>query len=169
MQLPIYLYLANKHPKFNNIDIAGFYLQKILNNEIVAEKKYTYEELKKKNLLLQGYSNDNLNILNYFDNTYEDSKVIKSLKMTSKGFYSYSKVFNNETINKLVKISEDKIKEASNDILSAKFDINPKRVGINNLGCEFCSFKDVCFMKEKDIINLKEYKNMEFLGGEDNA
>lgn len=169
MQLPIYLYLANNHPKFSNIEFAGFYLQKILNNEIVAEKRYTYEDLKKKNLLLQGYSNDNLNILELFDSSYEDSKVVKSLKVSSKGFYAYSKVLNSITIDKLIKISEDKIKEASRDIMSAKFDINPKRIGINNVGCEFCSFKDICYRKEKDIVNLKEYKNMEFLGGEDNA
>lgn len=169
MQLPIYLYLAKKHPKFNNIEIAGFYLQKILNNEIVAEKKVSYETLKKKNLLLQGYSNDNINILSLFDDSYEDSEVVKSLKTSSKGFYAYSKVLDSHTINELIKITEEQIKKSSNDILEAKFDINPKRIGFNNLGCEFCTFKDICFKNEKDIVNLKEYKNMEFLGGDENA
>ena len=169
MQLPIYIYLAKNHPNFEKIEVAGFYLQKILNNEIVADSHHTYEQLKKKNLLLQGYSNDNIDILKCFDDTYTDSSVIKSLKTTQKGFYAYSKVINNDTINKLVNIVEDKIKESSDNILNAKFDINPKKIGYDNLGCEFCKFKDICYMSEKDIVNLKEYKNLEFLGGDDNA
>ena len=39
---------------------------------------------------------------------------------------------------------------------------------MNNVGCEFCGFKDICFMKEEMIEHLKEYKNMEFLGDDDN-
>lgn len=162
MQLPIYVYLTRN--KFNNVEIAGFYLQKILNNEISADGKHSYLELKKKNLLLQGYSNSNTNILSYFDSNYEDSNVVKGLKTTKTGFYSYSKVIDNDTLDRLVTITEDKIKESSNNILKGIFDINPKKIGINNLGCEFCKFKDVCFKTEKDIVNLEEYKNLEFLG-----
>lgn len=169
MQLPIYIYLANKHPKFDRIEIAGFYLQKILNNEIIADKKNSYEMLKKKNLLLQGYSNENQNILEYFDDDYADSSMIKGLKLSSKGFYAYSKVITNNTIDKLLTLTEDKINSSAKNILDAQFMINPKRIGVNNLGCEFCAFKDICFHTEKDIVNLKEYKNMEFLGGDDNA
>ncbi len=169
MQLPIYIYLAHKHPKFKHIEIAGFYLQKILNNEIVADKKNSYETLKKKNLLLQGYSNENQDILEYFDDDYVDSSMIKGLKMSSKGFYAYSKVVSNDTLDKLLAITEDKIKSSAQSILDAQFLINPKRIGTNNLGCEFCSFKDICFHTERDIVNLKEYKNMEFLGGDTDA
>lgn len=169
MQLPIYIYLAHKHPKFDKIEIAGFYLQKILNNEIIVDKKNSYETLKKKNLLLQGYSNENQNILEYFDDDYADSSMIKGLKISSKGFYAYSKVISNDTIDKLLTLTENKINSSAKDILDAQFMINPKRIGVNNLGCEFCSFKDICFRTEKDIVNLKEYKNMEFLGGDNNA
>lgn len=166
MQLPVYIYLTRNHPKLNNIKVAGFYLQKILNNEIKADLKHSYEDLKKKNLLLQGYSNENTAILDYFDDSYADSLVVKSLKQTSKGFSSYSKVLDNKTIDEITDLAESKIKESTKDILDGKFDINPKRIGINNLGCEFCTFKDICFRTEKDIVNLKEYKNMEFLGGD---
>ena len=139
------------------------------NIKINADSKNSYEDLKRKNLLLQGYSNSNTDILEYFDNSYTDSSVVKSLKMTSKGFYSYSKVLDDKTIDKLVSITEEKIKESTNDILNAKFDINPKRIGGKDLGCEFCKFKDICFKTEKDVVNLKEYKNLEFLEGEESG
>ena len=45
--------------------------------------------------------------------------------------------------------------------------VNPKKIGMDNVGCEFCQFKDICFMKEEMIENLKEYKNMEFLGDDE--
>ena len=169
MQLPIYCYLAKHYEEFDNIEIAGFYLQKILNNEIIAKEKCTYDDLKRKNLLLQGYSNSNEKILSMFDDDYNDSTVIKSMRTSSKGFYAYSKVLDSSTIDKLVNLTEEKIKEASENILKAKFDINPKRIGVNNIGCEYCKFNDICYHSEGDMVNLKEYKNLEFLGGDDNA
>jgi ATP-dependent helicase/DNAse subunit B len=119
------------------------------------------------NLRLQGYSNEEVNILDKFDSGFENSRVVRGLKTTSKGFANYSKVIDNDKIDKLVSIVDSKIDDATKDIREAKFDINPKRIGKINYGCEFCKFKDICFMTENDIVNLKEYKKLEFLGGED--
>lgn len=163
MQLPVYLFLAKHIPQLKNIKIAGFYLQKILNNEIIKDNTHTYEEQKAKNLLLQGYSNENIEILSQFDPTYNNSSIVKSLKTSSKGFYAYSKVLNEQTIDKLIELVSLKIDEAIDSIINGKFMINPKQVGKVNMGCEFCKFKDICFMQEKNLIKLKEYKNLEFL------
>lgn len=167
MQLPVYLYLVKNSGKFSNVSIAGFYLQRVLNNEILRNYKNTYEQLKMNNLKLSGYSNEEVSILQHFDSGFNDSKVVKSLKTTNKGFYNYSKVIDDNKINKLVDIVDLKIDEAISNIRSACFDINPKRIGKFNYGCQFCKFKDICFMTENDIVNLKEYKNLEFLGGDD--
>ena len=51
MQLPVYLYLA-KEGLFKNAEVIGFYLQKILNNEIIRDPKKTYEQQKEENLKL---------------------------------------------------------------------------------------------------------------------
>lgn len=163
LQLPVYIYLAKK--KFPTAEIAGFYLQKILNNEISKDYKHTYEYLKEDKLKLQGYSNSNIAILEQFDSSYYESKMIKGMRTTSKGIAS-KKVLNNEQIDILEKITEEKIEEAIAGILNASFEINPKRIGMDNLGCKYCQFKDICFFTEKNVVNLKEYKNMEFLGGE---
>ena len=83
--------------------------------------------------------------------------------MGKNGFYSYSKVIDDDKINKIIELVDKKIDEASKEILEGDFTINPKRIGLKNIGCEFCNFKDLCFMNEKNIVNLKEYKNLEFL------
>lgn len=118
---------------------------------------------------LVGYSNSDVNILSEFDKTYNDSLMVKSLKTTKEGFYTYSKVISSENIDKITKIIENKIKENTSSILDCEFDINPKRQKYNEvLGCKYCSFSDICFRKEEDIVDIKEYKNLEFLESEEN-
>jgi len=162
MQLPIYLYLAKNTSKFKNVKIAGFYLQKILNNEINKDYKHSYNKLKEDNLKLLGYSNSDVNVLSKFDSTYQDSRIVKSLKTSSKGFYAYSKVIDNENIDKIVNIIENKIKENAKDIEEANFTINPKKQKDDLIGCKYCKFNDICFRKEEDIVRIKEYKDLNF-------
>ena len=163
MQLPIYIYLVSKSNDFKNIKIGGFYLQKVLQTVINKDQNNSYETLKRNNLKLQGYSNSDTSILELVDSSYNDSKVIKGLRTSSKGFYAYSKVLNDEQINFIIDTVDNKINEAYIKIKNGEFDINPKRIGGINKGCEFCKYKDLCFMKENDIVNLKEVK----FGGED--
>lgn len=164
MQLPIYLYLA-KNSKLKNVQIAGFYLQKIIHNKLPYQKE-NYESAKKKLYRLDGYSNDNIEILKQFDSNYSDSSMIKGMKLSSKGFYAYTKVLNQNQMNKLEQLTKEKIKETTDNILNLKFDINPKKIGQNLIGCEFCSFKDICYQREENIVYLKEQNYHDFLGGE---
>ncbi len=151
MQLPVYIYLIKNEIK--DIKIGGFYLQKILNN--ITDKEKRLDSLK-----LQGYTNSDLDIIDKVDSSFNDSKVIKSLRTSSKGFYAYSKIINDEEIDILNKVVETKIKEASMDILDSKFDINPKEMNNEVIGCKFCKYKDICFVKPKDTVTLKEVKNI---------
>ena len=52
--------------------------------------------------------------------------------------------------------------------MSARFDINPKNIGGKNIGCEYCDYKDICFMKNKDIVYLDKKDINEFLNVEEN-
>lgn len=163
LQLPVYLYLTHHQTKLKNPLIVGFYLQKILHNEISRNDKKTYQEQKEDNLKLGGYSLNNENILEQFDKSYQNSKIISSLKTTEKGFYHYSKILSEDQINKIITLTEDKINKAKENILQGKFDINPKRIGKDNLGCEYCQYKDICFMRPEDIITLEEHTKLDFL------
>ena len=168
MQLPVYLYLIKHYNKFRNPQIAGFYLQKILDKEIQLDGKHTYEQLKRKKLLLHGYSNNNVDILKEFDLSYMDSNIIQSMKMTQKGeFYHYTKTLTNKEMDILSDMIEKKIEEGAKSISEASFEIAPKVVGDKN-GCAFCTFKDICFRTNKDINELPELKTEDILGGDTN-
>lgn len=168
LQLPVYLYLAKNTNKLNNVKVLGFYLQKILDTPIKTSGK-TLIETKKDNLKLLGYSISDEKLLYKVDDSYEKSEIIKSLGLSKNGFYSYSKVLTEKQMDLLYKLSEDKINESISAIRNGEFYINPKKIGDKNYGCEFCKFKDICFRTNNDIVNLKEHKNLDFLGGDEDA
>ena len=168
MQLPVYLYLANNSKKLKNIEVAGFYLQHILNNEITVEKNKTYAEQKKKELQLQGYSNSNTDILSTFDNSYDKSNMIKSMPLTKDNNFSRNaKVLTTEEINYLRDLAERNIHTAATSISNAEFPISPKKIGDINYGCRFCQFKDICFHTNDDIVELDELTKEDVFGGEE--
>jgi len=158
MQLPIYLYLAKNDDDFKNARVIGFYLQKIINNGSLEKKKDS--------LKLEGYSNNNPELLEMFDSSFTDSNIIRSLKCGQNGFYKYSKTISNVEIEKITSLIDKKINEARDKILDADFSINPKKIGDINVGCEFCKNKDICFMKESNLVYLDKYNDFSFLDEE---
>ena len=163
MQLPIYLYLVKNKKDWNSVKVIGFYLQKMIQNEFTNDENKEYQQMKKENMKLEGYSIDKPEWIEKLDSTYMDSCVIKSLKMGKNGFYAYSKILNEEKMNRLEHLVDKKLKEAAEQIENGNFRINPKQIGSKLVGCEFCKYHDLCFQTEKDIVYLSEYKNLEFL------
>jgi len=161
MQLPVYLYLTKNYIK--DADIVGFYLQQILFNKFNKDKNKTLKELKYNNSKLKGYSIGNEDKLSIFDSTYVNSELIHSMKVTNKGFGTYSKVLTEKQIDNIVKLTDDKINECCDAIINAKFGINSKRINNKNIGCEYCKFRDICFVNNKDYVDLDEIKDISFL------
>jgi len=148
LQLPTYMLLSKY--SFKNIRFAGFYLQNItLDNKSERDKE--------KSLKLIGYTNTDKEILKEFDSNYMDSSVIDGIKIKNDGSFSANSLkhmLNDDEINKVIDITKEKIDETINNVLESKFDINPK-YDRANLGCEFCKYKDLCFMKEYDFVKIK--------------
>ena len=150
IQLPIYLYLSD-YLNLRNIVYSGFYLQKFN----ITEDDYR----------LIGYSNSDREILSVMDNNYENSKIIKGMKTLKDGSFSrYTKVLSNDEIEQIKDITKEKINEAIENIKNNVFTINPKTSENKNIGCEYCKFRDICFVKKKDTVEIKK---MEFGGVED--
>lgn len=151
MQLPIYLYLSTK-TNFNNIKVVGFYLQKLFSSTLDNTKDYATAREEK--LKLEGYSVDDVNILSKFDKTFNDSKLIKSMKTSNNGFYKYSKILSKDDIEKIILATEEKVNQTVDNIIDADFDINPKVIDGENVSCKYCSYKDICYRRENDIVYI---------------
>ena len=147
LQLPTYMYLSEY--SFKNIRFAGFYLQNItLDNKSESDKENS--------LKLIGFTNTDKEILKELDSNYMDSSVIDGIKIKNDGQFtsnSLKHMLNDNEINEIINITKQKINETINNILESKFNINPKYDKVN-LGCEFCKYKDLCFMKEYDFVKI---------------
>ena len=161
MQLPVYLYLTKNIDK--DYEIIGFYLQQILFGKFNKKNGKKLIELKKDSLKLKGYSIGNENKLSIFDKTYFDSELIQGMKLTNNGFSYYSKVLTEKQIDNLVDITDNKINECINSIENANFDINPKMINGENIGCKYCKYKDICYKTNRDIVELEDIKDLSFL------
>ena len=166
MQLPVYLYLIHYGRCFTNPIFTGIYYQNILFNYPTWSKKIDKEIHDR--YLLKGYSTDDTSVLEKFDCTYKDSSLIKSMSYSEdKGFGRYSKIIDNDTMYNLIKYVKDEISNKTDKILDADFSINPKVYDKENVSCKYCTFKDIRFMKDKDITYLEKVDNLDFLGGEE--
>ena len=148
LQLPIYLYLSS-NLKIKNTKVVGFYLQKLLSSNLDNTKDLM--TARENSLKLEGYSIDNESELSLFDTTYNDSKLIKSMKTSSSGFYSYSKVLSKEEIDKLISKIDKEVDNVIDSILDSDFAIDPKIINGENVSCKFCEYRDICYRKEKDL------------------
>ena len=166
MQLPIYLYLINYSNVFDNPIFTGIYYQNILFNYPTFNQK-PIQEIKKERIKLQGYSTDDISILERFDPTYQNSEIIKSMKYTDKGFYHYAKVLNEKEVYEIINYTKKEINKDMNEILNGDFAINPKIYDGKNISCEFCNFKDICYHSQKDTVYLDKVIDLSFLGEEE--
>ena len=144
LQLPTYMYLSNY--SFKNIRFAGFYLQNIILDNKTDEEK-------EKSLKLIGFTNKDKEVLKEFDINYMDNSFIEGIKLKNDGSFtsnSLKRMLSDSEINKIIEITKNKIDETINNILNSKFDINPKYDN-GNIGCEFCKYRDLCFMKDYDF------------------
>ena len=103
---------------------------------------------------LEGYSINNEHILSKFDKTYNDSKLIKSMKTKKDGFYAYSKVLSEEEIERIVCKVDEIINKTIDSILGGDFEINPKVINNENISCKYCEYRDICYMKNNDIVYI---------------
>ncbi len=154
LQLPVYMYLSSY--SYKNINFAGFYLQNItLDNKSDEEKE--------KSLKLIGYTNTDKEILENFDSNYMDSSVIDGIKINKDGNFSSSslkRMLSNDEIDGVIKTVKEKIDETLANVLNSKFDINPK-IDKENIGCEFCKYRDLCFKKAYDFKSIKGNKRFD--------
>lgn len=155
LQLFVYIYLLKKSENNSNLNIVGFYLQYLMDfdynyNDSKTKKIRNFDSMK-----LCGYSIDDVEKLEQFDNSLEKSKIIKGMKLKKDGqFYSNCKILSKDLIDDSVEIVQNHINFANEKIRAAEFDIDPKKNNSKNVSCTYCEFKDVCFVTYNDLIDL---------------
>lgn len=168
LQLPTYIYLLKQEEYFKNAHLGGFYLQPLLIGNIPKKENENFCITKEKALKMKGFSTSDKNILSLVDSSFTDSNCIKSLKVKADGeFYNYSKILSQEDEETLEQTVLENLQNQVQNITNGVFQINPKIINNDeNIACEFCPFKDLCFHEPKDNIYLESDKK--FLKKEEN-
>ncbi len=157
LQLPLYIYLINKSNLFSNPTFVGFFYQYLLQN-------YKDKEEQLKNLKLVGYTTDDKVILSYLDEDYETNSFVKGLSVKKDGeLSSRSKVLSDSEVEDIMNSINKALDKSLNIIDNNLFDIAPKVINNKNISCEFCPFKEVCFVSPSDYVYLDKKE------GEENA
>ena len=155
IQLPIYLYLIKKSERFSHASVAGFYIQKVAFPKEDIQFKKSEEQIFESNLRLQGYTNQDLSLIKYVDNNYQEGKIIQNLKIKKDGEISAnSKVLDNEQMDALVDKVDTIIDEVFKHILNHEFLVNPKVIDGKNISCTYCKFRDLCFKRKENEVVL---------------
>jgi hypothetical protein len=156
IQLPIYLYLLKCIR--SNYEVAGIYIQHILDldNKYYPNKDIIDERRKK--LKLVGITFDDMNALSKFDDSYEKSEVIGSLSIKKSGeFSARSNIMSLKERDELADLMESLIYKCIKNVQDGKFDIYPLKIEKEHDACRYCSYKDICYRKFKDF-NIQEIK-----------
>lgn len=156
LQLPSYLYLIKNSKEFKNVRYIGYYLQYL----IASLYEYSIETLdsqKREMMKLNGYTTNNVDRASLIDSSLlsnGSSDVVKGLKLKVDGDLNTisSKLVSDAKINELIALVENKISDASSQILVGNFKINPKIIDNNNESCKYCEFSDLCFKRFNDNV-----------------
>ena len=82
-------------------------------------------------------------------------------------FDRYSKVLSDEMVYDITKYTDQLIHETTDDIIDAKFTINPKVYNKENVSCKYCQYQDMCYHDDSDLTYLDKVEDFSFLGGEE--
>lgn len=168
LQLPIYAYLIKQSEEWKQYQLCGFYIAPIFITEEKAKEETNAFDVKRDKMRLVGYSLDQEEVLSKFDPSYENSRMIKGMKMTKKGFGPYTKVLSTHQLDQLITYIDSLIQKAIKDIFEGDFKINPKQYQGKNRSCSYCPYEEICYKKYEDFEWLEEQKYQDFLGGANN-
>ena len=70
-------------------------------------------------------------------------------------------------VYQITQYTDNIIKDTTDSILKADFEINPKVYNQENISCKYCIFHDICFRDEGDITYLEKVEDFSFLGGDE--
>ena len=163
LQLPIYsVLLKSEYPNHN---IAGMYIQNVLKDPFDINNTKPY--------YLAGVSLRDGTVLKRLDyslgRTDEegkficDSNFISKIRIKQDGEpHSRGPFKSKEEIENMINNTQEQLKEIVKNIRGGNFDIAPiKYKNEKGLPCDYCSYKDICFMKKADVKIVGEEKEDE--------
>ena len=148
-QLPTYTLLASRDERFKDYQVIGIYINHVIpdsTNKIKEDDELIYNYLK-----LQGKTLADLDAVSAFDSTIADGKssfiYTVKLKKDMTSFDGKSSVISAEQFETYKTTVETYYKEMAEHIRHNDFEISPLFISKSDNACQYCPFKDVCYVR----------------------
>ena len=160
-QLPTYALLTKEDNKFKDLTLIGIYINNVLTNSLYVEQKE--EELIPGYLKLNGKTLANIEAISYLDSTISGGKssFINQVAIKKDGCSlkaSNAIVGENEFDNYVETVTE-LYKNMSAKLRDNIFDINPYFVSDRDNACQYCPYKDICYVRNNQYRLLEKEEN----------
>lgn len=155
LQLPIYSYLASQDERYRESELLGLFIQPAIPGRVVPGKGNTYEREFAKNVRMQGVYLSDVAALRNLDSSISapssSSRLIAGLRLNKDDGFP-ANLARNKPASKLKEYGEQakaKILQADAEICQGHFPIEPKYCKGKVDACEYCAFRDVCYVREQ--------------------
>ncbi len=150
VQIPTYAYLLEEN--YKDYQLGGLYIHHIISNE----KNITVKENKiiPDYLYLVGKSLLDLDYVSKFDSSISGGKsnFLKGVELKGEAIKPSSTTASENDFKDYIKQVKEKYLEAAKLIRENKFNIHPLIIANKTkLKCEYCSYKDICFVRDEQI------------------
>lgn len=157
-QLPTYALLTKEDNEFKDLTLIGIYINNVLTNSLYVEQKE--EELIPGYLKLNGKTLANIEAISYLDSTISGlkSSFINQVAIKKDGCSlkaSNAIVGENEFDNYVETVTE-LYKNMSAKLRDNIFDINPYFVSDRDNACQYCPYKDICYVRNNQYRLLEK-------------
>ncbi len=166
MQLLLYLYLISQDERFSKYQLGGAYIESISASIPNYTENKTLEDLLWEQSKLDGLSLNRQEFISRLDHEYMESSYVKGIRVKKDGeLYQSNRLLDLSTLEQLLDIVKRNIDVVEEAIRTADFLVMPKKFSSEHTvsSCAYCEYRDICYLKPKDVKILKEYKNLEFL------
>ena len=147
-QLPTYTLLASRDERFADYQVMGIYINHVIpdsTNNTKEEDELIFNYLK-----LQGKTLADIDAISTFDSTIGDGKssFIASVKLKKDmTFDGKSAVISEEKFDDYKTTVESYYLEMASRIRNNDFPISPLFISKNDNACQYCPFKDICYVR----------------------
>ncbi|MFP4177981.1 MAG: PD-(D/E)XK nuclease family protein, partial [Acholeplasmataceae bacterium] len=158
-QLFFYLLFLFKN-RDQDLDVVGFYYQKIYSKVLNAKEGLDYDTLLKRDWALSGYSSIDHDLVERIDTEWKQKKTLAKYATKNDGTPTKNSwVFHRNDLISALKRFEALIDETIERIEQGSFPIEPKILDgdfSKKVSCQFCSLKDICYVQDKDFISVEK-------------
>ena len=160
MQLPTYAYLFHQSEEYKDYNIAGLYINNVINGSFDSER--ADNEIIDSYLKLNGITVADMDCIKKIDSSIANDKsfFLKGVSLKKDGNFKKSpNLVGNEELKQMEDLVLEKYKEAARRIRNNEFEIAPLSIGDSD-ACKYCEYRDICFVKGSQV-RTKESKNDE--------